>query len=71
MTNTLELDIAIRRAGLSRLEVAKAIGITLTAFFNKLHNKTDFKAREIATMRQVLELSDKQVGVIFFNDCVD
>lgn len=71
MTNTVELEVAIKRAGLSRLDVAKAAGITQTAFFNKLHNKSEFKASEILAIKQVLGLSNEKVADIFFANVVD
>ena len=71
MTNTLELDIALKRAGVTRLEVAKQLGISVTAFFNKLHNKTEFKASEIAILKKVLNISEEERDKIFFDCTVD
>lgn len=71
MTNTLELDIALKRAGITRLEAAKQLGISLTAFFNKLHNKTEFKASEIASLKKILNLSEEERDKIFFTCEVD
>lgn len=71
MTNTLELDYAIKRAGLDREQVAKILGIAVSTLFNKLHNKVEFKASEIAKLKSVLNLSAKQRDMIFFNHVVD
>lgn len=71
MTDTLELDIALKRAGFTRLEIAKKLGISAMAFFNKIHNKTEFKASEIASLKKILNLSDKERDKIFFACCVD
>ena len=46
MTDKIELDYAIKKAGLDRAEVAKGLQISATALFNKIHNKTEFKACE-------------------------
>lgn len=66
MTNTLELDYAIKRAGLDREKVAKILGIGITTLFNKLHNKVEFKASEIAKLKRLLNLSKEQRDMIFF-----
>ena len=71
MTNTLELDYAIKRARLDREKVAKLLGIGITTLFNKLHNKAEFKASEIAKLKSVLNLSAEQRDMIFFTNHVD
>jgi len=71
MTNTLELDYAIKRAGLDREKVAKILGIGITTLFNKLHNKVEFKASEIAKLKTLLNLSKEQRDMIFFANGVD
>ena len=71
MTDTLELDIAIKRAALTRGQVAKALGLTMTTLFNKIHNKVEFKASEIAKLKELLKLSNEQRDRIFFNVDVD
>ena len=65
MTNTLGLDYAIKRAGLDREKVAKILGIGITTLFNKLHNKVEFKASEIAKLKSLLNLSKEQRDMIF------
>ena len=71
MTDSLELDIAIKRAGIKRKDVADALGLTLTGFFNKLHNKTEFKLSEISAICSLLCLSSQQRDKIFFAANVD
>jgi hypothetical protein len=71
MTDTLELDIAIKRASLNRGQVAKYLGLTMTTLFNKMHNKVEFKASEIAKIKALLNLSNDQRDRIFFNFDVD
>ena len=66
MTDALELDYAIKKAGLSRPEIAKVLGISMMSLFNKIHNRTEFKASEIAAMKQALHLSNEQRDKIFF-----
>lgn len=71
MTDALELDYAIKKAGLDRPKVAKILGISLMALFNKIHNRSEFKASEIAKMKQALHLSNEQRDKIFFAHDVD
>lgn len=71
MTDALELDYAIRKAGFNRPRVARVLGISMMALFNKIHNRTEFKASEIATLKQVLNLSNEQRDKIFFAHNVD
>ncbi len=71
MTNTLELEIAMKRAGISRPDVAKKLGISVMALFNKLHNKSEFRASEIAKLSNLLNLSSEQRDAIFFTYLVD
>ena len=66
MTDSLELDYAIKRAGLDRQKVAGLLGISQMAFFNKIHNRTEFKASEIEALKQALHLSNEQRDKIFF-----
>lgn len=61
MTNTLELEIAIKRKGLSKKEVAKHLGLSEQGFLLKLNNSTEFKASEIQALADLLELPDKNL----------
>lgn len=67
MTNTLELEIAIKRRGLSKKAVAKYLGLSEQGFLLKLNNSTEFKASEIQSLVELLELPDKS---IFFEKSV-
>ena len=64
MTNTLELEIAIKKSGFTKREVAKKLGISEMGFYKKLNNITEFKASEIEKLIMILSITD--VGQIFF-----
>lgn len=68
MTNTLMLEMAIRRAGLTKKEVAKRLGLSIMGLHQKINNVTEFKASEIAQLYEILNLAslDEQQQ-IFFN----
>lgn len=65
MANTLQLELEIRRNGLSKKEVAKSLGLSEQGFLLKLNNKTEFKASEIRKMCDLLKLPDNS---LFFCD---
>lgn len=69
MTNTLELEAAIVRAGFTKREVAKMLGLSEMGLYKKIHNITEFKASEITTL--VTNLNIKNVGAIFFDNKVE
>ena len=71
MTDALELDYAVKNAGLNRQKIAKVLGISMMSLFNKIHNRTEFKASEIAALKQALHLSNEQRDKIFFAHDVD
>ena len=66
MTDSLELDYAIKKAGLNRQKVAGLLDVSQMAFFNKIHNRTEFKASEIVALKKLLNLSNEQRDRIFF-----
>lgn len=65
MTNTLELEIAIKKAGFTKREIAKRMKISEMGFYKKLNNITEFKASEISRLVEILNISN--VGSIFFD----
>ncbi|WP_094607771.1 hypothetical protein SPSIL_008610 [Sporomusa silvacetica DSM 10669] len=67
MTNTLELEIAIKRAGLTRKEIANKLGISLMGLYKKINNITEFKASEISKLAELLKINNfKEKERIFF-----
>ena len=72
MTNTLEFEIALKRAKLSKREVADKLHISVMGLYKKSNNITEFKASELATLYDLLNLEtfeDQQR--IFFAQNVD
>lgn len=66
MTNTLELEIQMLKAGISKRDLAKALNISEMALFNKLRNVTEFKASEIVKISELLNLTSDVRDAIFF-----
>ncbi len=64
MTNTLELEIAIKRSGLTKRKIASKMNLSEMGLYKKIHNITEFKASEIDLLTKLLNLADNS---IFFN----
>lgn len=65
MTDTKALEIAITRAGKSKRSLAKYLGISEMALYNKIHNIAEFKSSEIVKAEDFLELSSDETKQIF------
>ena len=72
MTDTLNLEIAIKRAGLTKREVAKLLNLSEMGLYQKMNNVTEFKASEISHLYKILNLGSlEEQQRIFFNPSVD
>lgn len=68
MTDTLQLEFAIRKAGFTKKEVAKWLGLSEVALHSKINNTTEFRASEIAALYDLLNLQSlEEQQKIFFN----
>lgn len=66
MTNTEMLKDVIKASGYRIDYIAEQCGLSYQGFYNKLVNKTEFTASEIATLRSLLNLdNDKSVAIFF------
>lgn len=68
MTNTKALKERIKDQGLTFVYVAKELNITREALYGKLYDKSEFKASEILTLRNLLRLSPEESDAIFFTE---
>lgn len=57
MTNTLLLEMAIRRVGLTKKEVAHRLGLSFMGLYKKINNLSEFKINEINQLYEMLKLS--------------
>lgn len=71
MTNKLELELQIKRCGITKRELAQRLGISEMALSNKINNESEFKASEIVILEKELNMSKKQRELIFFASPVD
>lgn len=71
IVNSDMLNGAIVRSGLTQMEVARQIGLSIAAFNNKINNKSEFKASEIVMLTIILKLTRDEAYSIFFANVVD
>ena len=61
------MEMAIARAGRAKNELAQAIGLSSTAFWNKIRGTTEFKVSEIRALKEELGLTGDEINQIFFS----
>ena len=67
MTNIELLEEKIQASGLKKGYIAARIGVSATTFSGLLNNKTEFKARQIRAICEVLDIQDDaESRAIFF-----
>lgn len=44
MTDTLELELAITRAGITKRDISKILETSEACLYNKINNRSEFKA---------------------------
>lgn len=64
--NCEELRATISRKRKTYRSLAKALGISEQALYNKLNGESDFKASEIKVLREELSLTSEEINYIFF-----
>ena len=66
MTNTTLLRRKIDKSGYKLIFIAEKCGLTYQGFMKKVNNETEFKASEIQTLKELLNLTTEEVNAIFF-----
>lgn len=66
MVNGPLLTYKAKLAEITLLQLAAELNISPMALYNKLHNKSEFRANEIARCSRMLGLSAADVDSIFF-----
>lgn len=66
MTNTALLRKKIDESGYKLCFIAKQIGITYQGFLKKINNETEFKAKEIMILCDLLKIDIQEKELIFF-----
>lgn len=71
MINTALLRKKIKDSGHGFCCIAKRCGLTYQEFKEKLNGETEFMASEIMMLKEILNISDNEVELIFFSGYVD
>lgn len=58
MTNTEKLENAISESGITKRALASKLGITEMAFYNKVNDKSPFKASEMLKLCELLSIKN-------------
>jgi hypothetical protein len=66
MTNKLLLEMYIRRAGITNRDLAKAVGLSQTGFYDKLNGRTEFRQSEIKFITERIGLTNEERDSVFF-----
>lgn len=66
--NSLLLEMKTREHGKTNASVAQALNIDQVTYYRKRKGLTEFTRKEIQGIRKELDLSDKEVDQIFFDD---
>lgn len=65
MVDTVKLKIAILKSGKKTSRVITESGLSKQGFYNKMNAVREFNAREIAKLKEVLNLTPEEVTEIF------
>lgn len=66
--NTTLLEIEMIKKKVSKKDLQHAMGISRSAFYRKMTNDVEFSREEIEKIIKFLDLTDKQVMSIFFDE---
>ncbi|MDR1516446.1 MAG: hypothetical protein LBS45_12205 [Synergistaceae bacterium] len=66
MTDVALLKRVVAESGMKYAALAKRMGITREGLWNKINNRTEFKASEISSFASILRLTNEQKELIFF-----
>lgn len=67
MTNCAKLKMSIEASGLKKTYIAERLGLSYQGYLKKENGINQFVSSEIKTMKDLLHLSDKEVGEIFLS----
>ena len=67
MLNIEGLKDAIKRSGIKKVYIAQQLGISYQGYLRKENGIHDFTSSEVVKMRELLNLSNRQVSEIFLN----
>ena len=67
MTDHVKLQEIVKNSGLKKSFIAEKMGITYQGYIKKESGKSQFLANEIAVLKDLLRLTNKEVTDIFLS----
>lgn len=68
MTNSVLLREKINQSGYKLRFIAERAGLTYQGLMNKINNKSEFRAKEIQAICELLDMTETERGAIFFSE---
>lgn len=69
--NSKAFQVEMRKNGFTLDTLSQALKLSRTGLFNKIHNKSEFKASEMSAIASIFKLSKSKKDSIFFADGVE
>lgn len=63
--NITKLNVRLAELGMSKLELAKRIGVSPQALYKKINGETKLKIEDLENFRKALETTDEEIREIF------
>lgn len=63
--NITKLNVRLAELGMSKLELAKRIGVSPQALYKKINGETKLKIEDLEKFRKALETTDEEIREIF------
>ena len=67
MTDSNRLKDVVEKSGLKKTFIAEKLGLSYQGYLKKENGKSEFMAKEISVMKDLLRLSNKEVSEIFLS----
>jgi DNA-binding XRE family transcriptional regulator len=67
MTDSARLKSVIAASGLKKTFIAEKLKLSYQGYLKKENGKSDFMAKEISILKDLLKLSNKEVSEIFLS----
>ncbi len=67
MTDSSRLKDVVEKSGLKKTFIAEKLGLSYQGYLKKENGKSEFMAKEISVMKDLLRLSNKEVSEIFLS----
>ena len=65
MVNTIKLSDLLKESGLKNGYISRRLNISCNSLANKINNRTEFKASELAALRELMNLPNDKFFEIF------